>query len=262
MLRRYVDGMNAELSRKQIIEALIEALKPLDYIYAFYEGGAAAFKRIDEWSDIDLYIIVDDNKVDETFIAVEKALKALSPLKQKFAVPQLPWPGVSQAFYKLENASDYLLIDLAILKLSSPEKFLEPEIHGNVVFYFNKNGKVKPDLFDKEAFSRKLQARLERLQARFAMFNNFVQKELNRGNYVEAVELYHAFTLASLTEVLRIKYNPFHHDFKMRYVHYELPKEIVQKLADLSFIKDKKDLQEKYDEASRWFQEIISKNES
>ena len=93
------------------------------------------------------------------------------------------------------------------------------------------------------------------------MFNNFVQKELNRGNYLEAIELYHAFTLASLVEVLRIKYNPLHHDFKMRYVHYELPKGIVQKLTNLSFSKDEKDLQEKYDEASRWFQEIISMNE-
>ena len=251
---------NAELSRKPIIGALGEALKPLDYVYAFYEGGAAAFKRIDEWSDIDLYIVVDDNKVDETFIAVENALKTLSPIKQKFAVPQLPWPGVSQAFYKLESASEYLLIDLAILKLSAPEKFLEPEIHGNVIFYFNKNGKIKPDPFDKDAFSQKVQTRLERLQVRFEMFNNFVQKELNRGNYLEAIELYHAFTLASLVEVLRIKHNPLHHDFKMRYVHYELLKEIVQKLTTLSFIKDEKDLQEKCDEASRWFQETISEN--
>jgi predicted nucleotidyltransferase len=247
----------AELTRKQIIKALIDALKPLDYVHAFYEGGATAFNRIDEWSDIDLYVIVDDNKVDETFLTVENALKSLSPIRQKLAVPQLPWPGVSQAFYKLENASEYLLIDLAILKLSAPEKFLEPEIHGHVIFYFNKNGKIKPDLFDKEVFSQKVQARLERLQIRFAMFNNFVQKELNRGNYIEARELYHAFTLASLVEVLRIKHNPLHHDFKMRYVYYELPKGIVQKLTNLSFIKDEKDLQEKYDEASRWFQEII-----
>ena len=247
------------LTRNMIIQTFIDTLKPLDYVHAFYEGGAVAFNRIDEWSDLDLYIVVDDEKVDETFLVAERALKTLSPIKQKLAIPQLPWPGISQAFYKLEKASEYLLIDLAILKLSSPEKFLAPEIHGKVIFYFNKNDKIKPEPFYKEEFSQKLQARSERLQARFAMFNNFVLKELNRRNYLEAIELYHALTLASLVEALRIKYNPFHYDFKMRYVHYELPKEIVQKLTSLSFIKDEKDLKEKYEKASRWFQEIISK---
>jgi len=61
-----------KLTRKQIIEALAEALKPLDYVHAFYEGGAAAFNRIDEWSDLDLYLVVDEEKVNETFVAVEK----------------------------------------------------------------------------------------------------------------------------------------------------------------------------------------------
>jgi hypothetical protein len=247
----------AKLTRKQIIKALIEALKPLYYVHAFYEGGAAAFNRIDEWSDLDLYLIVDDEKVNEAFVAVEKTLKSLSPIKQKIDLPQTPWQGVSQAFYRLKDASEYLIIDLCVLKLSSSEKFLEPEIHGNVVFYFNKSGNVKPQQLDRGALVKKVHERLDRLQARFDMFNNFVQKEINRGHLLEAIDLYHGLTLATLVEALRIKYNPVHYNFKMEYVHYELPPEAIKKLEKSYFVKDAKDLQEKYSEATAWFRKAI-----
>ena len=246
-----------ELTRDIIAQTLTEALKPLDYVYAFYEAGAIAFNRIDKWSDIDLYIVVDDEKVNQAFQDVEKTLKKLSPIKQKLDIPQTGWPGVFQAFYKLENTNEYLIIDLAILTIGCPDKFLEPKIHGNTVFHFNKSDKIKPPLFDREAFVKKIQARLERLQAKFSMFNNFVQKEINRGNSLEALDLYHGLTLATLVEALRIKYSPFHYEFKMRYVHYELPSSTIEKLERLNFVKDLKDLQTKYREATEWFQKTI-----
>jgi predicted nucleotidyltransferase len=247
-----------ELTRNIITQVLTEALKPLDYVHAFYEAGAIAFNRIDKWSDIDLYIVVDDEKVNQAFQEVEKTLKTLSLIKQKLDIPRTGWPGVFQAFYRLENASEYLIIDLAILKISCPDKFLEPKIHGNAVFHFNKSDKIKPPLFDGEAFAKKVHARLERLQAKFSMFNNFVQKEINRGNSLEALDLYHGLTLATLVEALRIIYSPLHYEFKMRYVHYELPSSTIEKLKRLNFVKDLKDLQRKYREATEWFQKTMS----
>ena len=247
-----------KLSREAIIYALINGLKPLDFVYAFYEGGAIAFDRVDEWSDLDLYFVVDDDRVDDTFQAVEKVLESLSPIKQKYDVPQSGWPGIFQAFYKLEEASEYLIIDLAVLQLSCPDKLLEPEIHGNNVFHFNKNNVIKMPHLDKKAFTEKLQTRLERLQARFDMFNGFVQKEINRDNSLEAIDLYHNLILGMLVEALRIKHNPVHYDFKMRYVHYELPSEVVERLVNLHFVKNMEDLQEKYREAKEWFLKTMS----
>jgi hypothetical protein len=245
------------LTRGVIIRALVDALEPLDFVYAFWEGGAAAFNRIDEWSDVDLYLVVDDEKADETFLAVERALRLLSPIKQKYGVLQLPWPGVSQAFYRLEGASEYLVIDLAVMKLSSPDKFLEPEIHGNVVFFFNKFGRVKSSPLDKDAMVKGLKERLGKLRAKFEMFNSFVQKEINRRNNLEAIDLYRVVTLATVVEALRIKYNAVHHDFKMRYIHYELPTGAIEKLEHLYFVKDEEDLQRKYREAADWFRETM-----
>jgi hypothetical protein len=246
-----------KLTRNVIVQTLIKALKPLDYVHAFYEGGAIAFNRIDRWSDIDLMAIADKDRITETFQTTEKALESLSPIKQKFSPAQLPWPEVSQTFYFLEKADEYLFVDFAVLTPSAPEKFLQPKIHGAVKFYFNKI-KVKPPPLNKEEFIKKLQAESDRLQARLTLFNNMVQKEINRGNSLEAVYLYYAFTLASLVKALRIKHNPVRYDFGMRYVHYELPPETIKQLERLYFVKDMKDLQQKYREATRWFQETIA----
>jgi hypothetical protein len=248
-----------KLTRDIIIKTLANTLEPLDYVHAFWEGGAAAFDRIDEWSDIDLYVVVDDKKVNETFLIVEKALISLSPIKQKYDVSHPSSSGLFQAFYRLDDASEYLIVDLAVLKLDSPDKFLEPEIHGNVVFYFNKSIKIEPLSLDKSVFEKKLLERLKRLQARFDMFNDFVLKEINRGNYLEAIDLYYGLTLATLIEALRIRHNPVHHDFKMRYIHYELPPDTIKRLTRLYFVRNEKDLQEKYREASEWFHKMMLK---
>ena len=49
------------VTREVIVETLACSLEPLNFVYAFWEGGAAAFNRVDEWSDIDLFIVVDDD---------------------------------------------------------------------------------------------------------------------------------------------------------------------------------------------------------
>ena len=89
------------------------------------------------------------------------------------------------------------------------------------------------------------------------MFHIFVQKEINRGNHLEAIDFFHTL-LAILVETLRIKYYPYHYKFKMRYVHYELPSEILMKLEHLYFVVDEKDLQKKYNELVDWFQQVSS----
>jgi hypothetical protein len=246
-----------ELTREDIINALVEALKPLDFVQAFYEGGAAAFKRIDEWSDIDIYLIVDDDKVGEALQTTEKALKMLSPITVKFDMVKGAWSDISQAFYRLEKAPEFLLVDLAVIKSTSEEKFLQPEIHGEVLFYFNKSSTIKAASLDKKAFTRKLCKRIDQLRARFDVFNIFVRKELNRGNVLEALELYHSITLATLIEILRIMHNPYHHDFKTRYIHYELPSETVENLKQLFFVESDGFLYEKYDRASLWIRELF-----
>jgi len=249
---------NFTLGRETIIQTLADSLEPLNYTYALYEGGAAAFGRIDDWSDIDLYLVVDDDKVDDAFASVERALKSLSPIEQKYEIKLPQWPGLYQFFYRLRDTTEYLLIDFVVATFSSKGKFLEPKTHGDIVFYFNKNDIIKAPQFDRDALVRRLHDRCVNLQGRASMFNKFVQKGINRRNYLEAIDAYFALILGPLVELLRQKYYPLHHDFKMHYIRYELPADVVSRLETLYSVKDLGDLQGKYDEATKWLHEVIS----
>ena len=93
---------------------------------------------------------------------------------------------------------------------------------------------------------------------RFRMFSNFVEKEIRRGNSLEALEYYRTIVIPSLIQALRIKHSPMHYDFRMRYVHYDLPKDVVKRLETLCFIRDMKDLEGKNPKAIQWFNELVA----
>ena len=59
------------LTRETILKTLEDTLKPLDYVQAMWQGGAAAFNRVDAWSDIDLVVLAEDEHVVDVAAATE-----------------------------------------------------------------------------------------------------------------------------------------------------------------------------------------------
>lgn len=245
------------VTRDAIVRALASALEPLPWVDAFWEGGSAAFGRADAYSDVDLYAVVADDKVPAAFERIEDALRELSPIRRKYEPAWPPESGTAQAFYRLEDAGEYLLVDLAVFKRSAPEKYLEPELHGHAVFAFNKNHAVAVPSLDCSAFVTKLLERRERLRARVDLFGPFVTKELLRRNLLGAVEAYQRVVLDALVQALWMRYHPAHYAFGMRYATYELPREVVSHLERLCCVTGAEDLEAKHREAIQWFHETI-----
>ena len=233
-------------------------LVPIPFVDAFFEGGAAAWGRIDAWSDIDLQVIVEDGRAGEAFLLIEAALSTISTIERTFVAAWPPSSGIEQKFYRLERAGPYLLVDLAVVERSAPDKFFEPEIHGRNLVYFDKTGVTSVPPLDRRAFEERRRARLARLVEQTEIFHVFVKKEANRKNWIEAIDNYRAYVLNPLIEVLRMKHGPLHHTFRTRYVHHELPPDVVHGVQRLLFVKDETDLMEKYDEAVRWFREVAA----
>ncbi|MGL5880435.1 MAG: nucleotidyltransferase domain-containing protein, partial [Xenococcaceae cyanobacterium] len=111
--------------RQQILEAIATTLKPLDFVVAMWQGGSEAHGYTDEWSDLDIVVIVRDEYVEETFESVEKAIVAIAPIEFEWRIPEPTWHGHSQCFWRLQGTNPYLLIDFAVMKLSSSNRFLE-----------------------------------------------------------------------------------------------------------------------------------------
>jgi predicted nucleotidyltransferase len=247
---------NKKLAREEILQALRRTLEPQPHVHAMWEGGSEAFGRTDEWSDIDVQVDVDDEKVAETLAQIEGVLEGLSPIQDRLEMPEKP--GYAQVFYRLRDASPFLLVDLCVMKRSYPDKFLEPEIHGRVVIHFNKGGALVVKPLDVEAQMTRIRPRREWFEKRFAMFHTMVEKEINRENYPAAVDLYYRLVLDSLIDALRLLHAPAHFDFKVPYLNHDLPKATYARLRNLFFVADEADLRRKYAEASRWFQETLA----
>ncbi len=248
----------ALLGRQEILDALTSALEPLPFVDAMWEGGAAAFDRLDKWSDIDLYVVAADDRVAETFRAIEETLARLSPIQRKYEPTWPPESGIAQAFYRLKRASEYLLVDLAVLKRSAPDQFLEPELHGQARFSFNKGGAVRAPPLDVEAFTAKVLERRDRLLLRMDLFGPFLSKELHRRNWLGALDAYEKIFLESLAQALRMRYAPVHYGFSVRYAVYDLPPEAVRRLQDLSYVRSPDELEEKSRIAADWFRETMA----
>jgi hypothetical protein len=146
------------------------------------------------------------------------------------------------------------------MKASSENRFLAPEIHGRPKVYFDKTGAVRFDPFDAEALADSLRLRKEELATLFDLFGILTLKEINRGNEIEAVAFYHAYTLRPLLQLLRIIHDPTRHNFHTRYVHYNLPPEDVERLRRLFFVADIDDLCAKRTEAESWFASLMAGN--
>ncbi|HIH00542.1 TPA: hypothetical protein HA259_00410 [Thermoplasmata archaeon] len=245
------------LDRAEVTRSLEEALELKEFVHAFWEGGAAASGTLDQWSDLDLYLLVDDDRVDEAFAEVERVLQGLSDVRLKLPVPDTGWSGVHQSFYKLVRMSEYHIIDLAVVTLSAEEKFLEPTVHGEARFAFNKLGAIEFPPYDEEAVRKRVSERKRRLSDRIEMFGAFLPKEVNRGNSIEAVDLYHRLFFSTLLELLRMKHRPEHSGFGTRHTHRELPEPVVAQLVELAFVRDTDDLVSKQAQVRSWISALL-----
>jgi hypothetical protein len=245
------------IRRDEITRVLSAKLKLLDFVFALWEGGATGFDRVDEWSDLDLRVDAVDERIIEVYLAAEEALTALSPIEIRYEVPQPTWHGHHQTFYRLKNASKFLVIDLVVMKHSSPEKYLEVELHGPMKVYFDKAGIVKTDHLDLDAWVKAMNDRLASLRLTFELFQVETLKELNRGNAIDALTYYHNATLKPLIEVLRMKYKPEHYSYHTRYTYYDLPAEVTDRLEPLFFVLGAEDMRWKQAQAVEWFNKAV-----
>jgi len=144
-----------------------------------------------------------------------------------------------------------------VMKLTSQNRFLEPEVHGKAVVYFDKWGAITWPEFQAETVIEQLKKRLETMRVLFDLFQVLTLKEIRRGMALDAFVYYQGYTLRPLVEALRMKYDPARSNFHARYLYYDLPREIVRRLEPLFFVTDLQDLEAKFIEAQQFFWETV-----
>lgn len=247
----------ASLTRSEITSSLRAVLEPLPFVRAMWEGGSAAWGRDDAYSDVDLQLLVDDDQVEAAIAVCDDTLARLSPIEIRFEVPQPTWHGHAQVFYRLADAGEYLLVDLAVMKRSSRDLFRERERHGERIILFDEHDEVGGEALDPARHRARLEGRLGVLRQTFPLFQCLARKERLRGNDVAALGFYQSHTLQPLLTLLRIRHCPDRFDFGPKYALFDLPEPVYREVRELSFVASVEELEEKQGRAERLFQDTL-----
>jgi len=241
------------ISSSQIQEQIRTALTQLESVEAAWLGGSAAFNRTDEYSDFDIRVLAAKEYSNEIYEKVENALRKLSPIAKQHIVTKHSLAGCYQRFYWLENTSPYLVIDFVIVQENVLYPFLEQNRHGIPVILFDKNNKIKPHHSNADLLAN-FSARIPEIISEFKVLSSIlVERAVIRNRFAEAVHFYHTRVLSLLLELLRARHCPIRQDFGVRYIHWDLPKEICEQVDVLYAVSNFEDLKTRLTQAQKLF---------
>ena len=211
------------LDRTALIDAITSCVHAQTWIHGAWLGGSDATGRVDEYSDVDLQLIVPDERVEEAFGAIEAMLDVLGGVAHRWRLPEPTWHSHAQAVYLLKNAPPCCSLDLSVMKRSSGVWFTERERHGEIVVLIDRANLLAPLPLDKAEFARRRAAHRMHLEASLPVRLEMVRKAIERGQVSEASMRYHTHVLRPLIDLLRLQHDPDRFDFGERYLDRDFP---------------------------------------
>ncbi len=245
-----------EHSSAKVRSGLKDLLKREKAVLAAWEGGSAATGFLDEYSDLDLLIVISDEDTEPIFKLLDGYLEDNYGIQKKFRLPEPTWHGMSQCFYLLRDFPNHFYCDICVVPASNPHKLTEPDRHGHAVVWFDKAGIYKPVVTPAEE-RNKLVGRVFASATAFDWLRVLeLKKALARGKWISSQFNYMVFINRNLVPLLNIKYRPAKADFGINYVDREYPPEISAEISELLKVCSVEEIREKSARAINWFNEL------
>ena len=228
-----------------VIDHLKGGLKARDDVHAFWLEGSIPQGYADEFSDLDLWLSVDDDKVFAIYEVIENILGEIAPIDFKYTVKHNGQLGHN--VYHLEGTDDFLTIDINTQGLSRDVYLVKGIDEAEVIF--DKNNVVKFE--DRKDISVNIEAKRNKLQAFYVQMLPNVLKNIRRHKPLEALYYYHLI-LRYTTRFLRLKYNwQEKTDFDLKHIYRDVPEHDVDKLEQFYDVK-LSDIEEKLPKLKEW----------
>lgn len=235
---------------------LMDMLMSRGDVLAAWEGGSAATGFLDDYSDLDLCVVIKDSDVEPVFHALEEHFSDEYGILRKFRIPEPAWHGMSQCFYLLADFPECFYCDIAVVPNANPHKFTEPDRHGNAVIWFDKEG-VYTAVPTPEGEVTELVKRV--LKNVFALdFLTIIElrKALKRGNWIASQMNWQMFLSRCLVPLLNVRWRPCKSDFGIRYADRDYPRDVMSRLEELLRYGSVEDIATRSTEAIAWYQSL------
>jgi predicted nucleotidyltransferase len=240
--------------RQEILVYLKEKLEPHLHVYALWLEGADARGIVDEFSDIDLWLDVEDGQEENVLKQIEHYLNELGPLDFIHALSH-PHPQIRQRFFHFENTSEFLIIDVCI---QSHSREVEFSLGDPVKIIFDKSNIIR---FLQNTEKVKFLEQAKALQSQVLLYRVWVLKALKRGHWLEAISYYYECILEPLARVLRLHYTPEKSEYGFKHFDQDLPDDVIVKLKTLIQNDSGESLESNLNKAVEWLDETVKRLE-
>lgn len=237
-----------DITRESIISTLADDLRGNPSVHALWLEGADAHGLADDYSDIDLWLDVEDGSEDGVLRSIKDIALAIGPVDYE-CDGHNPDPRIRQAFLHIAGTPEFWILDICVQSHSRQIAFTRGFADERVRVIFDKCGVIRYADADWSALREAQKRRAEELAAALPRARTLLRKELRRGNYLEALHYYHESILKPLVELLRIRHQPTKQGFYLKHAARDLPKDVVARLERLFSVSSLADIEGKSDEA-------------
>lgn len=235
--------------KQKIVEHLQKYLEERTDIHAFWIEGSVAQGHADEYSDIDLWISVDDDKIFTIYDDIEPILAEIAPIDFRYVVKNKGELG--HTAYHLEGMSEFLTIDLNTQGISREVSLVEGIDDAKVIF-------DKQNVIDFRVYPPHddilVEAR-ERLDNYYKLISRSVIKSVKRSKPLEALYYYHLI-LRYVTNFLRLNHGLREKtDYDLKHVYRDLSEAETKQLEKFYSISPQ-DVETSLPELEKWISSL------
>lgn len=243
-------------NRDQLVEIVKAWAISNKYLLAAWEGGSAATGRLDQYSDLDLYLVVEQD-VEVIFTSLEEFLAKKFGIIRKFRIPEPAWHGLSQCFYVVNHVAPLVYMDVAVIKRDAPDKYMERDRHGDAIVWFDHAMIYNPTPSSKEEIVNRGKATYA--SAISSDFLNMleVEKGIKRGHFLDVFPPFYGFVQRQLVVMLNLKYRPERADFGLRYGRLDYGKDDVKLVEDAVKVSTIKELETMYKRVKTRYVQLV-----
>jgi predicted nucleotidyltransferase len=212
------------LDVETIVTALADKTRDNPNVHAMWLEGSVPQGFADEYSDIDIWFSVDDDKIFSVYPALEAILGKITPIDFRYQVKSKGELG--HTIYHLDGMSEFLTIDINTQGISRKVS-LERGIDDAEIL-FDKSSVVK--FRSRASQPIDLEAKRHKLRMFYEQMRPNVIKSIRRGRPLEALYYYHLM-LRYATKFLWLKQSlPEKADYDLKHIYRTTPKEEIAAL--------------------------------
>lgn len=209
---------------RSIVEHLKARLEVRDDVYAFWIEGSIPQGYADEYSDMDLWLSVDDDKIFAIYDVIEDILNEIAPIDFKNVFKNSGELGHN--VYHLKGMSEFLTLDINTQKLSRNVLLTRGIDDAEIVF--DKRNIVKFE--ERKLSDLDIESERKKLQDFYEQMRPNVIKNVRRGKNLEALGYYHQI-LRYVIKFLRVKYGLSEKiEYDLKHVYRDIPRAEIGQL--------------------------------